>query len=125
MDITDFLLARIAEDEAVARAAADAKPGAHYSDASRVGPAWSADDGMVFGEDDLWEDEGADSLRMAAQAAEHIARHDPDRVLRRCAADRKIIEMSTAWPSYGTRAALIYLAVSFADHPDYRPEWAI
>lgn len=34
--------------------------------------------------------------RVAAPFAEHIARHDPAAVLRRCAADRELIEMYEA-----------------------------
>ena len=109
MRIDEFVLARVAEDEAVARAA------------------------ISHGEGCLdWSDEG-DPTDV------HIARHDPARVLAECAAKRRIVEQITstsaeiksAMPGgsgrlssmYGLERTLHLLAQPYADHPDYREEW--
>lgn len=93
--LTDFLLARIAEDEAAA------------NDPRYV---WSADIGEPV--------------------------QNPARVLAECAAHRQIIANLTSlaarqpiddWSP--ADSALIdtirALAATYADHPDYRPEWAL
>jgi hypothetical protein len=149
VSITDFVLARIAEDEAVA------------SVATR-GP-WFVDQVGDFG------DKGA-VLEIARWrghlntvnfdedflTADHIARHDPARVLAQCAAMRKIVERHTqrggvaswmdavwvadmddaeragfcAWCTYDDRTVrfpcgdLQDLASIWSDHPDWREEWA-
>ena len=91
MTLTEFLLARIAEDEVVARAAfsegrLNGRPreddgrwhaGNHDSDAERV-------DGIGI----TIYDEGGHN----AEQAQHIARHDPARVLADCEAKRRIVE---------------------------------
>jgi hypothetical protein len=70
----------------------------------------------------------------------HIARHDPARVLREVEAHRKLVDayaevagMDTegAEPEFaygravGLGEAVRLLALPYADHPDYRPEWAL
>jgi hypothetical protein len=72
------------------------------------------------------------------EMAQHIARHDPARVLAECEAKRRIVEewdaahrVALASPQYsydegiatGLLAALYALALPYADHPDYREEW--
>jgi hypothetical protein len=171
-DLPGFLLARIAEDEADARKAAEVNPPPWRVHLSQMG----GDTGLVMGgETDanryldgaLWDNEGADSLSMEPAAATHIARHDPARVLAECAAQRAVVEfhrpvkftdvklnirdadvcirchvvldrpddwpedpvdeadewqfpwVQEAWPC-GTLSAL---ALPYAAHPDYRPEW--
>jgi uncharacterized protein DUF6221 len=64
----------------------------------------------------------------------HIARHDPDRVLREVAAKRAILaehlrvggscRMCIEWPTqpWPCRTVRILAAVH-SDHPDYRAEW--
>ena len=63
------------------------------------------------------------------------ARHDPTRVLAECAAKRAIIALfnpddktetwdGEAWRASGIEDALLALAAVYADHPDYRQEWA-
>lgn len=121
--LTDFLLARIAEDEAVARAAT---PG-----------VWIA--GM----------ESSDSLASRPMVAAggqrdetHIVRWNPARVLAECAAKRAIIaehpiDMDAIEPGCrtcdsdsendvwgnGPCATLRALAQPYADRPDFREEW--
>lgn len=134
--ITDFLLARIAEDEAAARAA----------EASAVSPWTDERDEDVI-------DAGGSSLMDYADLRRgtpaHIARHDPARVLAECAALRAVVELHRPWATgypeitacfscgpmfdekfraeaYGEGwpcLTLRALAAVYADHPDYREEW--
>lgn len=121
MTLTEFLLARVAEDEADARLAVRCH---------EPGEPWG------------WDTVPGDGL--------HIARWDPARVLAECEAKRRIVELHTVdgtvrlrstdekvyvcrtcsledeppsgpmeWPCDTLRA----LAAVYADHPDYRDEW--
>lgn len=61
-------------------------------------------------------------------AARHIARWDPARVLAECEAKRQIVErcaaVDFAMPStHLAHGVLALLALPYADHPDYRDEW--
>lgn len=113
LTLTDFLLARIAEDEAAAR------PG-HEVVAPNGGPIWPVDNGR-----DLW----------------HLA-IDPARVLAECDAKRRIVArhyrdrrdecVGCGWtgPLDDARTGpgeecpeMQDLALPYADHPDYRDEW--
>jgi len=149
LTLTDFLLARIAEDEAVAQAAVWSSPDPDWDGVD----AWDAE--VAFGEMAVGPDRGSPTdaavvigpfrggLHMTGKAterrngvvAQHIARHDPARVLAECEAKRWIV----AWcdPLYDddgkpfggggcTEAwwdSLQALALPYADHPDYREEW--
>lgn len=97
-DISEFLLARIAEDEAAAQASAKVNPPPWRVHLSRMG----GDTGLVMGGETpanryldgaLWDNEGADSLSMGPATAGHIAQWDPARVLAWCAAIRTIVEL--------------------------------
>ena len=113
MEIVDFLLQRIAEDEALARRVADGpgEPGGRG--------IWSVAIG-VSGND--------------AKFA-HVA-SDPARVLAECAAKRAIIEQrrrsdrsasQDMWEmgySDANYDALNALAAVYKDHADYREDWA-
>lgn len=117
MTLTEFILARIADDEAVARAA----DGREW---------WIADQ----------DDAGANihdaatgkwvALQVRERHATHIVRHDPAHVLAECAALRAVVEWAVTWPLRPSRpsdedAILRPLAAIWSDHPDYRPEeWA-
>ena len=89
LTLTDFLLARIAEDETKAR--------------------------TPLGDGQHWQNV------------------NPSRVLAECESKRRIVEM--AWHHLGEddyawgmeeakRQILAVLALPYADHPDYRQEWA-
>lgn len=145
MTITEFLEARIAEDEAEARAASP-------------GP-WKWDDEPAMDEAFLYapNDEAVlvayglhtqGFLECTDENRTHIARYDPSRVLAECAAKRAIIDehglddSSTkdycescadwwnselgegpppvAWPCPTLRS----VAAVYKDHPDYQQEWA-
>lgn len=81
----------------------------------------------------------ADQVVVKRADAAHIARWDPARVLREVEAKRRLIaeivprvqsmdeQISTEWGGSLDDAAgdlLRLLATAYADHPDYRPEWA-
>ena len=81
MTLTEFLEARISEDEAFARKV----PGMRFSTWNR---SWEA------GFRDLVLDDGVDGryVRLPESMDEHICRWDPARVLAECATKRAIIE---------------------------------
>ncbi len=143
MTLTEFLLARIAEDEALAR------------DATR-GPWELVDRGhsiKIVGDEPpynslaKWDQNDLPrGLHWLSDAPDlvHIVRHDPARVLAECDAKRRIVEhlAETAakcppddWPDEGgmelapladqSRYLLRLLALPYADHPDYQPEWRV
>jgi hypothetical protein len=103
MDLAEFLLARIAEDEAAA------------TRASWFLVDYNAPMNQQFGD-----------------------RFNPARVLAECAAKRRIVEQFTMiklldeWHDVGPaegawirmQTVLQLMAAPYADHPDYRPEWA-
>ena len=130
--ITEFLLARIAEDEAVARAASPAP--------WQFGAAGSFAAGTVYD--------------ITKANAEHMTRHDPARVLAECEAKRRIVEEHTPIPeAYPARSypdgvvplcceicsghgeypelggwpcmTVKLLALPGADHPDSDPSWRV
>lgn len=117
-DLTDFLLARIAEDEAVA---------------SELDPE-------MFGFDP--------ARGPLSPEEEHINRHDPARVLAECEAKRRMIDLAFQcgamvdgeWGDchgaeeiragkcrdHGATEAMEHLRILstvYADRPDYREEW--
>lgn len=132
MTITEFLEARIAEDEATARAAEESPIGA--------GPKWVGCFRQI---------EGTGHAPVAdthsSWYADHIVRHDPARVLAECAAKRAIIEQHLMWvytdeePGFSMILwdcmcnrqmskpcpTIAALAAVYADHPDYQQEWAL
>lgn len=150
MTLTDFLLARIDEDVAVAR---ESKPGPWAWKPYRASGEMlqSAEDSAhtsVLRTDNGWAPLPAD--------AEHIARHDPARVLAECEAKRRIVGhhqygmgSRIVWPGvteeayevcsacyersddgYASNAkapcmTLRLLALPFADHPDYDEAWRL
>lgn len=133
MDIREFIAARLDEDEAAARAAADLGVG--------IFPDWIYDpgSGVVANPHRLGVVMDTGTVR-----GTHIARHDPARVLAEVAAKRAIVaehanggelvpgkyfctecgsgepyEYPTQWPC----ATLRLLATVHADHPDFDPAW--
>lgn len=143
--ITEFLEARIAEDEAMARECEES--GAWSPFRSEEHLEWwvrSENFGHIV-------TTGYVGNNDAKPNAEHIARHDPARVLAECAAKRAIIaahpivddvvEVSTRIKhgfacetcfSYGDIVedngycdTLHALAAAYVDHGDYRQEWAL
>jgi len=120
MTLTEFLLARIAEDETVAIEVRD----------SHDPLTWAASD---------YPDTGAWGMGAGdGPSGYYSVVIDPDRVLADCDAKRRIVALEpTETPDdldgftreweLGQAAALgsvlSLLALPYADHPDYRKEW--
>jgi hypothetical protein len=117
LTVTEFVSARIAEDEGVARSAEESGGGDWWTIEEmvpRVG-------GRVY---DLSD-------------ADHIAMFGPARVLAQCAAMRKIVEYhdgrhecsgpddnNCMWIEHADDCpTMLALASIWSDHPDWREEW--
>lgn len=99
MNIVEFLEARITEDEAMARAAST--DGGSWDTISGIGGST----GSIHAGGELFIDEDGDASYYGGSVivydegtpdraqAEHIARHDPARVLAECKAKREIVEL--------------------------------
>jgi hypothetical protein len=134
MTLTEFLLARIAEDEAAARAVPELRDLSPYGGQESISHALN-----TFASED-----GYPRQKYPPEIPAHYSRHDPARVLAECGAYRAIVELhvrhdwlpvgrdecaecgcaddrSVDWPCPTLRA----LASVYADHPDYQPEWAL
>jgi hypothetical protein len=118
MTVVEFLEARVAEDELTAQAAVEGSP------------VWHA----FYDYRDVKDGDGhyvvqADSAHPSVEQAAHIARHDPARVLRHCAAVRAVIAELLRREATGEGDSSLEdlareLAGIYADHPDYDASWA-
>lgn len=129
-DLVAFLRARLDEDERVARST------------KQNGLSWQNFE--MDGE--LRDDRNAGTVAsVIPETREHIARHDPARVLREVEAKRRILDVHAPEPlsEYVRKsycevcqcyadgivegaypcATVALLASMYSDHPDYRPEW--
>ncbi|MDV5145918.1 DUF6221 family protein [Streptomyces sp. SBC-4] len=142
-DLIAFLRARLDEDAAAARAAAwDEDMSARWTAASspyggdQDHPRWYVNDAYDDGVLGKVDPQGNDDEGVAR----HIARHDPARVLHTTEGLRALLqryaepESSPDLPDSLNRltanverqvlaVAFQYLALPYADHPDYRAEW--
>lgn len=122
--LVEFLTARLDEDEGIALASAP-------------GPWRLGDDGDVIAVDGITVAEGfALSGNQLRATVDHIARHDPARVLRQVAAGRALLaRYERAVRSQNDRPtahryrralydALVDLAQTYSDHDEYDPGWA-
>jgi len=142
MNITEFLEARIAEDELMAR---NASPGPwSFSDIESIGGGTIYDPTVAIAHVE-WDTEHVDSRirrtrprEQADATGSHIARHNPARVLAECAAKRVIlgtymavaanknVEGSVQWyEEKALRTSVDTLATVYKDHPDYQQEWTL
>ena len=128
MTLTEFLLARIAEDEAVAHAA-------QHQDQ----PTWRADFHSMDAMGPKFSVLGSSGQFRSSDVVDHVVRFQPSRVLAECEAKRALINEygkvqaaiaqgdGTEWTMGGQAArgqALMILALPYSAHPDYRPGWA-
>lgn len=105
--LIEFLEARIAEDEAAARAATDGpwgvdKDGEVYkSDSVREVPCTRLDGSKYISTDQINVTCDSEGMRASVELenAIHIARHDPARVLREVAAKRAVLETVLPCPT--------------------------
>jgi hypothetical protein len=120
MTLADWLLVQIEADEKIARAATpgdwfagDANEGTDYR------PLWTVTNDAFHNpprDDSPWL---AVELHTGVRAdVEHIATHDPARILAECAAKRALIE-------HGVEVWILrILAQPYADREGWRTEWA-
>lgn len=148
MNITEFLLARIAEDEELAKGAT---PGPWTTMTEETADGENIYYTVEHGTEQLCD--MALTSRQGWHDAEHIAHHDPARVLAECAAKRAIIEEHSPvdYSGIGMKSpnacnlcgvektmsdwewdensypcnTLRALAAIYADHPDYQEAWAV
>ncbi|MBJ8342797.1 hypothetical protein JGU71_28295 [Antrihabitans sp. YC3-6] len=139
MTIIEFLKARIADDEEQARSVAafngtaewrydDGVERSKVESIRRYGPNTTIN---VVRHEIVWGPHtcigGSGAWPARTQEMQFIARHDPARVLRECAAKRATIAAFRDWlPDYddSVHEALAPMAAIYSDHPDYREEWA-
>lgn len=137
MTLTDFLLARIAEDEVGAREASPSPwsyPGIESVSGGMIYDKTRTIGSVYYEQPD--DHDGSIVRHMLAPEADangaHIARHDPARVLAECEAKRRIVEQASEDHAEGggitsaeiaLQHILCALALPYADHPDYREEW--
>lgn len=147
MTLTEFLLARIAEDEAVAEAASgthwvygtdvDVRFTVRRGDMPTAPPIAEIELGLVQGRDQVNAQLAAigSSMRLPKRVVDeqgeangrHIAHHDPARVLAECEAKRRIVGLAEVSEEEASgfvyRAALKALCAVYADHPDCDEAW--
>lgn len=131
MTIIEFITARLDEAGAAAKAAARAK---------QDGEEWHLDPdpevwGIGFGTGILRTDGNSVAMAIGSYAADHIARHDPARVLRDIEAKRAIVhryeeqlakasenamEEDRAWILW---PVIAHIAAIDRNHPDFDPDW--
>jgi hypothetical protein len=142
-DLVAFLRARLDEDEQVAQATT-AGPWWHEPRKQWLAPGAFERYDLAQGEEFVGYGQSPLSGCIAATGpaddqqsmadARHIARHDPARVLAEVAAKRDVIRLAERAHDYhatflsgfaaAMEDALRKFALAYADHPDYRPEWA-
>ena len=147
-ELVAFLEARLAEDEAVARAATDGGYGWRLTDLPGANEVWADRD--ASGHDAFMVATTCTTLNpnpaeRGYRDAAHVARHDPARVLRevtakratlaRCAAIIADVEndhSTSQSPDYyngeanradDARDTLHEMAAVFEDHPDFQEQW--
>jgi hypothetical protein len=137
VELTDFIKQRLDEDEAVARAAA----------VKQGDPSWVRHGPIVLSDprafrirserdsrpialvQDVSGDPGDPDYETAvldgADAADHIARHDPARVLAEIEAKRRIVDLTEHGCGDDYQRVQRALALPYADHPDYDERWKL
>lgn len=119
LTLTDFLLARLVEDEVIARAAV-AGPWEFENAPDGFPPMVTTSTGIAVADT-------FDKPRLPDAA--HIARHNPARVLADVAAKRRIVELlgPVANVGRGINGGEVALALAqpYADHPDFREAWRV
>jgi hypothetical protein len=120
-DLIAFITARLDEDEHAAQQTAQMGDG--------TGEWRVSGGGLATGPWQLLSRYSAEG-QLSSWHLDHIARHDPARVLRDVAAKRLVLEEArsldrSADVDAGPSATQLFrlLALPYSDHPDYRQEW--
>jgi hypothetical protein len=127
-EFIEFIRARLAEDETAARDAGLLQWTFRSDDPCEGWPSSVGEAGKPFR-----------LLSCDRENGPHVARHDPLRAMREVEAMRRVADLaakahewthSSAGATAGYAAAIINdtlraLAVIWADHPDWRPEWRL
>ncbi|MBM4553967.1 hypothetical protein GS466_24875 [Rhodococcus hoagii] len=129
-DLVEFLRARLDEDEQTATAATSATFGEDPTWTSKDDGTGEQTHGYVMA--DHTAICGHDGDDVLLPVADHIARHDPARVLREVEAKRRILDLAGEISRSGAefaeqdyRTLTRSLAAVYSDHPDYQQEWAM
>lgn len=137
--LAEFLLARIDADERSARAATAGESGVWVDSLAETGDGenifYTVTDEQRLDDDyGYFVDLTARYGKAGRERAEHIARHDPTRVLAECEAKRAAVEQYVEWFNPNTRvdgeisgvvarhilAGIVpAMAAVYSDHPDY------
>lgn len=139
----EFLEARLVEDEVMAQEAAQHLSGVWTFDNGEAGARREElARGGRFGANPSVGGITSGCRYNAESEMKHIARHDPDRVLREVAAKRAIVkayedadirahdtyggyEDILNGASNGLERALELLTAAYSDHPDFDPDWPL
>jgi hypothetical protein len=133
VSLGEFLLARLAEDAAAARACAAVYP-SPWDVSDRGWVAYVKADAPAFREVARLEQftVPVGQPPWLGEALKHVARWDPARVLAECEAKRRVVDEYRAVPEgmqqpyrAGLSRALRCLALPYAGHEDFRPEWRL
>lgn len=159
-ELIEFLTARMTEDEATAKAASDHGDDLEwrfdYQSQPRpriAGAPWESSHHSGIWECEDPDDDCREFRALGEATGEHIARHDPARVLREVESGRDLLMAYTDAISWlgdyedpesdynwtpeqrangiiryrgitdALRAAIKMRATAWSDHPDYREEW--
>jgi hypothetical protein len=134
-ELVDFLMARIDEDEAIARGATPGRWEWFDDDLKAIEPyPWSVP--RVVMDDDAMSKKDRYGTRKRSQVADFnrafMAHWDPQRALSECGARRALVQQTAGWiagsPSEGgaivADRVLRTLAWTYSDHPDYQEAWS-
>ena len=90
---------------------------------------------MATSGENYWPPTGRTSWPLTSPAMDHIARHDPARILREVAAKRALMashdighdpcEAHGAMYESVPCDVILHLAAVYSSHPDYQQEWAL
>jgi hypothetical protein len=128
-DLSEFVLARIEEDEVAARMATPARWKLWGMDVMADTSGDGTVDGATLVAGSRWVDKQG---RPRTWNANHIIRWQPERALAECKAKRRTVELygqiqeRQEWQDQGARCMYLILcdlAAVYADHPDYNPAW--
>lgn len=120
LTITEFLLARVAEREVLARAALEKSENTGDRQWYVDGPAAVSGKHWIYATGEKFTHR---------EIADFIATNDPRFVLAECEAKRRIIERYAHLAEWGNSGdaewVLTLLAQPYADHPDFDPSWKV